>query len=233
VGQLSELNVDAEFERETMKQKLLGMAVLTVTLGSTGCLVKDTTHRVYLSPSGSVAWIVLEQGVRSNEDDSNKRWREEREWLDAIARDAHPAAEALRRLGSAAITTRLLRSERPYMVLTDARFARVDHVIGRFFEELGLRGEATLEADGRGAVLSVALDLSSVDDPEPDIESPVTALLEDLERYRFALTEGRFVAATGFDIIDNGTAATVQEIQPETVKAGGVLKLRLEWRAVR
>jgi hypothetical protein len=216
-----------------MNRYRLALGILTVTLGSTGCLVKESTHRVYLSPSGSVAWIVLEQGVRSDEDDSNKRSQEERQWLDAIAGDAHPAAEALRRLGAERVATRLLRSARPYMILTDARFARVDHVIGRFFEELGLRGEATLEADGRGSVLSVTLDLSSVDDPEPDIESPVTALLEDLDRYRFALTEGRFVAATGFDIIENGTAATLQEIQPETVKAGGVLKLRLEWRAVR
>ncbi len=119
------------------------------------------------------------------------------------------------------------------MVLTDARFERVDKVIGRFFEELGLRGEATLAADGRDTVLSISLDLSSLDDPEPDIESPVTALLEDLDRYRFALTDGRFVAATGFDIVDNGTAATLHEIPADTVKAGGVLKLRLVWASVR
>jgi hypothetical protein len=208
------------------------MAVLA-TLGSAGCLLKETTHRLYLSPSGAVAWMVVEQGVRSDENDATKRADEERVWLDAIAGDAHPAAEGLRRLGPDRVSTRLLRSVRPYMVVTDARFARVDHVIGRLFDELGLRGEAMLETGGLTTVLSVSLDLSSVDDPEPDIESPVTALLEDLDRYRFAPTDGRFVAATGFKIIDNGAAATLREIPDETVKAGGVLKLRLEWRAVR
>jgi len=216
-----------------MKRYLGLLAVVAVTLGSAGCLVKETTHRVYLSPAGSVAWMVLEQGVRSNEDDARTRAHEEREWLDAIAADAHQVAEGLRRLGPDRVSTRLLRSERPYMVLTDARFERVDKVIGRFFEELGLRGEATLAADGRDTVLSISLDLSSLDDPEPDIESPVTALLEDLDRYRFALNDGRFVAATGFDIVDNGTAATLHEIPADTVKGGGVLKLRLVWANVR
>ena len=67
-------------------------------------------------------------------------------------------------------------------------------------------------------MLSVSLDLSSLDDPGPEHESPVTALLEDLDRYRFVLTDGRFVAATGFDILDNGTAATLQEIPAESWK---------------
>ena len=168
--------------------------------------------------------MVLEQGVRSDEGDANKRWNEEREWLAAIGGDAHPVAEGLRRLGPDRVSTRLLRSERPYTVLTDARFARVDRVIGLLFEELGLRGEATLEADDLGAVLSVSLDLSSVGRPRSrDIDSPVTALLDDLDRYRFALTDGRFVAATGFDILEDGAAATLQEIPSET--------LRGRWRA--
>jgi hypothetical protein len=216
-----------------MNRYRLALGVVAVTLASSGCLVKETTHRVYLSPSGSLVWMVVEQGVRSDEGDSDKRWHEERQWLDALGGDVHPVAEGLRRLGPDRVSTRLLRLERPYMVLTDASFARVDRVIGLWFEELGLRGQAALEADGLGAVLSVSLDLSSVDDPGPDIESPVTALLEDLDRYRFALTDGRFVGATGFDIIDNGTAATLQEISEERLKAGGVLKLRLEWRATR
>jgi hypothetical protein len=134
--------------------------------------------------------------VRSDEDDAAKRWHEERGWLDALASDAHPAAEGLRLLGAERVSTRLLRADRPHNVLTDARFARVDRVIERSFEALGLRGEATLEADGPIAVLSISLDLSS-------------------------------------DIIDNGTAATLQPIPDESVRADGVLKLRLEWSAVR
>lgn len=210
-----------------------GLAVLAfaATIGATGCLVKETTHRVYLSPSGSVAWAVLEEGVRSTEDDPASRISEEQEWLAAIARDTHSVAEGLRRLGPNEISTRLLRPERPYMALTDARFPRVDRVIARLFEELGLRGEAMFTAGGQEATLSVALDLSSLDDQGAETESPSTALLEDLGRYRFVLTDGRFVSATGFAILEDGTAALLQEIPSETLDARGVLKLRLAWRA--
>ena len=117
------------------------------------------------------------------------------------------------------------------MALTDARFARVDRVIARLFEELGLRGEATLTVSGQETTLSVALDLSSLeDDPDPEPESPVTALVEDLERYRFVLTEGRFVSATGFAILDDETAALPRELPSEVLEARGVLRLSLTWR---
>jgi hypothetical protein len=208
----------------------LAVAALAAMVGSTGCLVKETTHRVYLSPSGSVDWMVLEESVRSDENDPTKRSNEEREWLAAIAADTHPVAEGLRRLGPDELSTRLLRPTRPYMVLTDARFARVDQVIARLFEELGLRGEATLQTDARGTTLSVSVELASLDEPGPEPESPAAALLEDFDRYRFVLTDGTFVAAMGFDILENGAAATLHELPEETVEAGGLLKLTLTWR---
>ena len=216
-----------------MNRYCLAVAALAATVGSTGCLVKETTHRVYLSPSGSVDWLVLEESVRSDDNDSAKRSNEERAWLDSVAAGTHSIAEGLRRLGPEDLSTRLLRPARPYMALTGARFARADRVIGRMFEELGLRGEATFGARGQYATLSVSLDLSSLDDPGPDAESPATSLLEDLDRYRFVLTEGRFVDAIGFDILENGSAATLQAVPSETLEAGGVLKLRLVWRVVQ
>lgn len=215
-----------------MKRHLWALTVLAVAVGSTGCLVKETTHRIYLSPSGAVAWTVVQEGVRSDEKDLTRRSNEERVWLDEIATDTHAVAEGLRRLGSDDVSTRLLRLERPYMALTDARFARVDRVIARLFEELGLRGGAAFEAAGSGATLSISLDPSSFDDGAPDSESPVIALLEDLDRYRFTLTEGHFVAARGFDIVEDGAAATLQEIPSEMLEAG-VLKLQLAWRVTR
>jgi hypothetical protein len=216
-----------------MTRYCLAVAALAAAVGSTGCLVEETTHRVYLSPSGSVDWAVLEESVRSDDNDSVKRANEEREWLDRVAADTHPVADGLRRLGPDGLETRLLRPARPYMALTDARYPRVDRMIGRLFEELGLRGAATLEQRGQEATLSVSLDLSSLDDPGPEAESPVTALVEDLDRYRFVLTDGRFVAATGFDILENGSAATLLAVPSETLDAGGVLKLRLVWLGVQ
>ena len=213
-----------------MKRYCSALAILGVTLGSPGCLIKETTHRVYLSPTGAVAWAVLDERVRSDHNDVLRRSNEELEWLRGIAAEMHPVAEGLQRLGADEVSTRLLRLSRPYVALTDARFARADQLIGRLLAELGMRGEARFETTARNSTLSVALDLSSLDDARPDIESPVTALLEDLDRYRFILTDGRFDAATGFDILDDGTTAALQEIPEASFKAGAVLTLRLSWR---
>jgi len=213
-----------------MHRNGLAAVALVAAVGAAGCLVKETTHRLYLSPSGAVAWAVLEEGVRSTEGDRAKRRSEEQEWLAAIARDTHPVAEGLRRLGADDASTALLRSARPYTALTDARFDRVDRLVARLFEELGVRGEATLTAGRQETTLSVALDLSSLDDPGPEPESPVTALLEDVDRYRLVLAEGRFASATGFAILDDGTAAMLQEIPSEILKARGVVNLQLVWR---
>ena len=223
--------VDARNQKgDGMLRNGLAAMVLVAAAGAAGCLVKETTHRLYLSPSGAVAWVVLEEGVRSNENDRLKRTTEEQEWLDSVAMSTHSVAQGLRRLGTDQTSTTLLRPARPYMAMTDARFDHVDRVIARLFEELGLRGEATLTA-GRGeTTLSVALNLSSLDDAGPEPESPVTALLEDVERYRLVLTEGRFVSATGFAIVDDGTAAMLQEIPSEILKARGVVSLKLVWR---
>jgi hypothetical protein len=216
-----------------MNRYCVAVVALAATVASAGCLVKETTHRVYLSPSGSVDWMVLEEGVRSDDSDSTKRSSEEREWLERVAADTHPVAEGLRRLGPDELSTRLLRPARPYMALTEARFTNVDRVIRRMFDELGLRGEAMLDARGQDTTLSVSLDLSSLGDAGPDTESPVAALLEDLDRYRFVLTEGRFVSATGMEILENGTVATLREIPAETLEVGGVLHLKLAWQAGR
>ncbi len=213
-----------------MHRNGLAAVALVAAVGAAGCLVKETTHRLYLSPSGAVAWAVLEESVRSTENDLSKRISEEQAWLAAIATDTHPVAEGLRRLGADETSTTLLRPARPYMALTDARFPRVDRVIARLFEELGLRGEATLTVSGPETTLSVALDLASLHDPGPEHESPVTALLEDLERYRLVLTDGRFVSAVGFAIVDDGRAV-LQEIPSEIIEARGVLNLKLTWRA--
>ena len=188
-----------------MTRFLPALAVIAIALGSSGCLVKKTTHRLYLSSSGSVLWSVLEEGVRSDDAEPAEQAREEREWLDALAVTAHPVAEGLRQLEAEAIATRVLRSHRPYMALTEARFPRVDQLIDRWLAELGLRGTATLGANDHYVTLSVSVDLHGPGQSDPETESAVAALIEELDNYRFLLTDGRFVAATGFDIHDGGT----------------------------
>jgi hypothetical protein len=211
-----------------MRRHLNVLTLVLATAGLGGCLVKDTTHRVYLSPDGAMLWSVREESVRSDAGDRAGRQREEAEWLDAVARDAHPVAEAFWRLSPERVSTSLVRTERPYSATIAARFDRVDRVLARLIDELGVRGGARLEVDGTTTTLSVWLDAGSLNDSAAG-ESPVVALLEDLDRYRVELTEGRFVAATGFEIVRDGTAAVLQVVLEETMEAGGTLMFRLSW----
>jgi hypothetical protein len=213
-----------------MKRYLRALAVMAIALSSSGCLVKKTTHRIYLSSPGSVLWSVLEEGVRSDDADPVAQAREEQEWLDALKAGTHPLAEGFRQLDADTIVTRLVRSQRPYMTLTEARFPRVDHLIDRWLVELNLRGIATLDAHDQYVTLSVSVSLPAPGQSDPEITSAVVALIEELENYRFMLTDGRFVAATGFDIHDRGTSATLREIPEATREAGGTVTLQLVWR---
>ena len=213
-----------------MKRFLPALAVTAIALASSGCLAEKTTHRLYLSSSGSVLWSVLEEGVHSDNGDPAEQAHEEREWLDALGVGAHPVAEGLRRLQGEAITTRMLRSQRPYVALTEARFVRADHLINRWLAELGLHGTATLVTSGPHVTLTVSVDLPSEDQLDPEIESPALALIQDLDAYRFILTEGRIVSAIGFEIHDQGMSATLREVPDAVIEAGGTLTMQLVWR---
>jgi hypothetical protein len=56
----------------------------------------------------------------------------------------------------------------------------------------------------------------------------VTDLIEDFAHYRIVLTEGRFTAARGFTLSDDGVTATPAEIsQDDVIDRGGVVELSL------
>ena len=136
------------------------LVLLTMPL-TTACLVKTTTHRLYLSPQGALTWSVLEQDVRSSESNLSNRAAEEHAFLDGVASGRHPALEAFTRLVPSQTSVRLLRAERPYTVQTEARFARADAVVEALLSELHIPGKATLQRSGDEWTLTVALDLSS------------------------------------------------------------------------
>jgi len=209
-----------------MHRRLLIPVVITAPL-LVGCLVKDTTHRLYLSPDGAVEWTVLERDVRSSDGAPAERWREEQAYLDGLHTGMHPVQEAFRHLNPDASSIRLLRPERPYATLAKARFQRVDVLIARLFEELSIPGSAALRQREDELTLAVSVDLSGLDERDTEIPSPVVALLEDFDRYRIVLTAGSFVSAEGFAIVDEGTAA---ELKPEQVPVDRPAQLRLTWK---
>ena len=209
-----------------MTRRFCALALVLMTIPfTTACLVKATTHRLYLSPGGALTWSVLERDVHSSDSNPSTRASEEQAFIDAIAAGIHPTHEAFVRLVPYHTSVRLVRAERPYTVLTEARFERVDAVIEKLLSELRVPGTATLRRAGEEWTLNVGVDLSSVHDG--DVDSPVAALVEELDRYRVVLTEGRFVAATGFAIEDDGVAV---RLAPDRIATDRPAELRLTWR---
>ena len=66
-----------------MKRTLI---IVTLAALATACIVKSTTHTLYLESDGSVTWCVLESDVHSDEDELATRVNEEQAFLDGPGR---------------------------------------------------------------------------------------------------------------------------------------------------
>ena len=120
--------------------------VATAALCS-GCLQKEVAQTIYISPSG-VVWSVIERDVRSDRATPADRTLEERDYVLGVDTETHGVAQALRQLGALSVATTWLRRERPYSVMTEARFADVRQVAVAILRDAGAQGDATLLRDG-------------------------------------------------------------------------------------
>jgi hypothetical protein len=197
--------------------------VVLVSALSGGCLRKEVAHTVYVTPAG-VVWSVVEREVRSDARAPEERIQEEHAYVLAAAAGKHPVAEALRRLGAASVTTTWLRRERPYTVMTEARFADVRQLALAILRDAQARGDVSVIQEGCETRFGVRVEIDSTPDSAGD--TAADELLTDLAAYRFVVTEGRFTSADGFTILDEGTVAV-----PDAQKtaADGILTLALTW----
>jgi hypothetical protein len=206
----------------------LGIVMIVATI-TAGCLQKETTHTLYLSPDGAVTWAAMEVGVRSDERDDMKRIAEEQAFRAAALDGSHAVARGLMALNpSGAVGTRVLRDERPFQVLTEARFGRLDGLLQRLFDEAGLTASAQIVREGRLSTLHIRFDFAA--EPSPR-ESPVDALAESIDTLRVVLTSGEFVSTKGFVI--TGAHAVLSKEWMEGAQAacdaGGTAELSLTW----
>jgi hypothetical protein len=212
-----------------MTSRYRWLPVLLAVCATTACLQQENHHTLYLSPDGSVRWMALQQDVRSDESDPEKRLAEERQFLQAATTGTHAIATGLSVLGSSDVRTLILRSDRPFMVATEARFDSIDVLARRALQELQIQGSATLTRSGDRTTFTlhlVALD----DDTGRGPETPVTALVEDLDRYRIVLTDGAFTGADGFALQSGDSVAVPIERDVDAIRAaGGRLDLSLTW----
>jgi hypothetical protein len=217
-----------------MRRQLGMAAVLVATLSMAACLDKETTHTLYLSPDGQVAWVTFESHVRSDRKDAPSRNTEEAEYLTAALAGTNDVARGLGALEPDLVRTRVLRRERPFTVMTEARFSSVEALANRIMAAFRIPGDAYISRDGDAVTLHVHLDLRAVEseteDAGPENDSPVAALLGEIASYRIVLTEGSFSDPVGFTLNGDGTAATPVAPSDEEIKALGVLDLALTWR---
>jgi hypothetical protein len=189
-----------------------------------GCLRKEVVETIYLAPGGPT-WTVVERDVRSDEKEPMNRILEENDYYLAVGAGKHPVAEAFRRLGAQSVTTTWLHRERPYTVMTEARFPGLRQLATAILRDAGAQGDVSLVQSGCDTRFGVRVDVDSAptSDGNPSV---LDALLSDLGNYRFVLGEGRFTAADGFRILDEGTVAVWDE---KKAAVDGILTLGLTW----
>ena len=194
----------------------------------------DTVHTLYLSPDGEVRWVVDESGVRSDEEEEGKRLDEEQAYIGAALVGAHRSAQGLLAIApEGPVQTTVLRDERPFHVVTDARFARVDRALDRLFRTSGLQGSAELTTEEDAVRLHMRFDFRR---PTEARDTPALALLEEFEDFRFVLTRGHFVAGGGFEVPDRSRAVLSRESMARlqtAMEAQQTLELVLTWTTAR
>jgi hypothetical protein len=199
------------------------LAVLAVTVVLSGCLRQEVTHTIYVGPS-SVVWSAIERDVRSDHNVAADRLREERDYVLAVDTGMHPIANALQALGGRRVTTTWLRRERPYSVMTEGTFADARELVLAILREAHAQGDVALVTERCETRLGIRVDPESA--PESNGDRALDGLVTDLAGYRFVLTEGRFKAADGFLIEDEGAVAVPD---PKKVPVDGILTLALAW----
>jgi hypothetical protein len=216
-----------------MRPSLALATLAAVVTLSSGCLRKDTTHTLYLSPDGSVRWVAIESDVWSDETDPASRLAEEQRYLGAALLGAHPIAMGLQALRpDVPVTTTVIREERPFHVVTTAGFGRADRMLERLFTASGVTAAAKMSFDGGRSTLRIHFDFRAGTDERA---SAATVLLEELEDLRFVLTEGRFIGGGGFDVPVRGGAATLSgewlSAAEDAMEARRTIDLVLAWEA--
>jgi len=187
-----------------MLKTLTIAALIVASAAAAGCLQKETSHTLYLVPDGSVEWVVAEGNVHSDEAEVGKRLMEEQAYIGPALLGTHGVARGLAALDpQQPVRTTIVRDQRPFLVLTSARFASIDRVLTRLFAEMGVRTSASIQQGAAGNTLRVRLDFNR---PLDEHQTAVSELGDNLEHFRIVLTEGRFGAVSGVDVTD-GTSA--------------------------
>ena len=204
------------------------IGALTVT---TACLTKDVTETWYVDAAGAVTWVIQEQNVRSDAQSPLDRRSEENEYWLSVQQERHPMAEGMRELRGEKLRTVVLRSESPYTVQTDARFPGLDILGQRLIAAVGTTGTSIVRRNQNSWEWTMVVRDPSALDATTEPSDGVGAVLNDIDHLRVVLVAGRFDAAEGFSLSNDGRVATFD------YKASGsqgpdqpAITLKLTWK---
>jgi hypothetical protein len=203
--------------------------LIAAALASGGCLQKDVTETWYLEPDGGVTWVVMEKDVRSDAQAEADRRNEEETYYQDVMREVHPAARGFRALGAAKLRTRILRSEIPFTVVTEGRFAALDDLGQQIISMSGLAGTSILTRDGAIREWTFTIRDPHAEDPRPNED--VVALLGDLDTLQVVLVTGRFERAQLFELSSDRRVAKLDRSQLKDMDETATITLKLKWTA--
>jgi hypothetical protein len=211
------------------------LVVVSVALVTAGCLQKETDHTLYLAPDGSVTWTATEARVFSDEKETSARTSEEQQYLSAARAGTHRIGLGLAVLGpDGHVRTLVVRDERPFTVVTEARFGSVALLLERLFFEAGLQVQVHAGSGPDEGAFEVTFDFG-VETAER--ESAASVLLEEFDTLSFEMTDGEFVEADGFELSGGGRRATISRTWMSLAEAAwnakGTIGFSLRWRAAR
>jgi len=222
-----------------MWKRLLLLAALF--LPSVACFEIQGTHTLYLAPDGTVVWTVLEDEIRFPASTREARKQEQEDLLDRVVAYEHPAALSMEALYPGSMDARVLREDTPPAILTEAYFPGIDRLYQNLFDLYGVVSNVELTIRGERAHLEIWLWMNDDEEEDEEIEEDETSidevqihsdeiLLALIIECRIVLTEGRFIEAEGFEILDEGRAVQPLELETEEAEANNTpLRLSLTW----
>lgn len=202
-----------------MCKRLIMLSIVVLLVPSLACLEIQGSHTLYLAADGTVVWSVLEQGIRLEQ---------EEEFLDRVADSEHPAALALEALYPGSLTTQVLRQVTPLAILTEAYFPGIDLVFKNLFTLYELPSTVELRIVDERAYLEIRFWMNPDESEEEAVHDAF--LLALLVECRIVLTEGKFIEARGFEIVEGGRVAKPTRIDTDEAEENNTpVELFLTW----
>jgi hypothetical protein len=202
-------------------RRIRRIAAALLCVAASACIKQESTVTLYLDPTGSVTWSILEKNIRSDEKDRDARQTE----------DQHPARTALQRLAASDIKDTILQDKPPFSVLTEGQFRNLEEMGRRLFVPYGIAGTSVVSRDEEKFIWTLTITAMPKDLSEQDTVE-LTALFGD--KLLVALREGEFVDADGFSINEDKRLAEMSGKVFDDLGPGDPPRVvKLVWRMLR